>query len=826
MRRPATRLGPEPLSAEALYRRCDPETLPFATTAELGDFDLAVGQSRATEALELAARIPSEGFNLFVLGPPGSHRHRIAREFLEREAARRERPADWCYLNNFAEPRKPVALSLPPGRGAALRDEMSRLVERLRAAIPAAFESEHYANGVAEIDQELEDRNRSALEALRQEATASSLSLVRTPHGFAIAPVRDGQILADEAFEKLPEEAKRRTTEAIERMSEKLRKHIETLPKWQLERTERVKELDREVTERAAGAPIDELAARYAPVPGVARYLEALREDVLANARFFRAGEEALAAQPYAGAAPAPWTRYAVNLVVDRSDDGGAPVVYENNPSLPNLLGRIEHVAQFGALVTDYSMIRAGALHRANGGYLILDAERLLAEPLAWNALKRALFSKEIRIESVGQMLSLASTVSLEPEPIPLATKVVLIGERLTYYLLCELDSDFAALFKVAADFENRLDRTTETTERYARVIATLARRENLRPLTREAVARVIEHSARLIGDSEKLTTRLRDVADLLQEASFRADQQAAEVVDREHVQQAVDAQTRRIDRLRDEFQEEIERNDLLIDTGGETIGQVNALSVLTVGSFSFGQPTRITANVRMGDGQVIDIEREIELGGAIHSKGVLILSAYLGSRYAADMPLSVNASLVFEQSYGGVEGDSASVAETCALLSALGELPIRQSLAVTGSMNQHGAVQVIGGVNEKIEGFYDACARRGLTGEQGVLIPKDNVKHLMLRADIVAAVRAGRFRVYPITTIDEAVALLTGIPAGTRNTRGRYPKGTVNHRVEERLTDFAHKREQVSQTILQKARKGGGGKKKHEAEAMPRRKR
>ncbi len=821
MKRPATRPGPAPLAAEALYRHCDPQTLPFATTAEVGDFDLAVGQARVSEALELAARIPSEGFNLFVLGPPGSHRHRIARDFLEREAERRERPADWCYLNNFAEPRKPLALSLPPGRGAALRDDMSRLVEGLRAAIPAAFESEHYANSVAEIDQEFEDRHRNALEALQQEATAANLSLVRTPHGFAIAPVRDGQILADEAFEKLPDEDKKRTTEAIERMSDKLRRHIETLPKWQLERMERIKKLDREVTERAVGGPIDELRDKYADVPGVAEFLAALREDVLANARFFRASEEALAAPPYGGAPPAPWTRYAVNLVVDRSGDGGAPVVYENNPSLPNLLGRIEHVAQFGALVTDYSMIRAGALHRANGGFLILDAERLLTEPLAWNALKRALFSKEIHIESVGQLLSLVSTVSLEPEPIPLAAKIVLIGERLVYYLLCELDSDFAALFKVAADFENRIDRTAENTGLYARLIATLARHERLQPLTREAVARVIEHSARLIGDSEKLTTRLRNVADLLQEASFRASQQAAQVVDREHVQQAIDAQTRRVDRLRDEFQEEIERNDLLIDTTGETIGQVNGLSVLTVGSFSFGQPTRITANVRMGDGQVIDIEREIELGGAIHSKGVLILSAYLGSRYAADMPLSVNASLVFEQSYGGVEGDSASVAETCALLSALGELPIRQSLAITGSMNQHGQVQVIGGVNEKVEGFYNVCARRGLTGEQGVLIPKDNVKHLMLRADIVAAVEAGRFRVFPITTVDEAIALLSGLPAGLRNARGRYPKGSVNHRVEERLTEFAHKREEVSQTILQKARKGGGGKKKHEAEAM-----
>ncbi|HEU4618285.1 MAG TPA: ATP-binding protein [Gammaproteobacteria bacterium] len=794
--------------------------MPFETTAELDDYDLAVGQKRVVEALELAARIPYDGFNLFVLGPPGSHRHKIAEEFLRAEAARKQPPEDWCYLNNFADERKPIAVSLPPSRGRELREDMARLVERLRAAIPAAFQSERYANSTAEIDQELEDRHRAALEALQQEASRESLSLVRTPHGFAVAPVREGKVLADDAFEKLPEEEKKRTTEAIERLSDKLRRHIETLPKWQLERVDRIKALNREVTERAAAGPIEELEAKYAGFAEIASYLAALRLDVLANAQLFRAAEAVppgAAAQlpaPAAAGAPGPWSRYAVNLLVDHADENGAPVVYENNPSLPNLLGRIEHVAQLGALVTDYSLIRPGALHRANGGYLILDADRLLAEPLAWNALKRALFAKEIRIEEVGRMLSLISTVSLEPEPIPLDTKIALIGERLVYYLLCELDPDFGALFKVAADFENRIDRSRENTELYARLIATLARRERLLPLTRAAVARVIEQSARLIGDSEKLSSRLRDVVDLMQEAAFRAAQSKAQAIDRPHVQQAIDAQTERVDRVRDEFQEEIERNDLLIDTSGAVVGQVNGLSVLTIGSFSFGQPTRITANARMGDGEVVDIERETELGGAIHSKGVLILSAYLGSRYAPEVPLSMSASLVFEQSYGGVEGDSASVAESCALLSALAGLPIKQSLAVTGSMNQHGVVQVIGGVNEKIEGFFDACARRGLTGEHGVLIPKDNVKHLMLRDDVVEAVREGRFRVYPITTIDDAIALLTGVPAGVRNGRGRFPKGSVNQLVEARLTEFAHKREEVTQQILEKARRSARKKK------------
>ncbi len=472
--------------------------------------------------------------------------------------------------------------------------------------------------------------------------------------------------------------------------------------------------------------------------------------------------------------------------------DDGRPIVYENNPSIQNLVGRVEHEAQFGALTTNFTMILAGALHKANGGYLILDAERLLGEPLAWAALKRTLAAREVKIESLGQLLSLVSTVSLEPEPIPLDVKVIVIGERHVYYLLAEYDPEFAELFKVAADFENRLDRNDENVYLYARLLGNLARRENLRPLTRAAVARTIEHSARLLGDAHKLTTRLRDVADIVREANFWAAEDAASAIDTGHVQTAIDAQVHRLDRLRSEIHEEIARGDILIDTDGARAGQVNGLSVLEVGHFSFGQPSRITANVRVGDGSIVDIERETELGGAIHSKGVLILSSYLRTRYAAETPLSMSASLVFEQNYGGIEGDSASVAETCALLSAVSGVPIKQSLAVTGSVNQHGRVQVIGGVNEKIEGFFDVCNARGLTGMQGVLIPRENVQHLMLRHDVVAAVAAGRFSIYPITTVDEAIALLTGVAAGERDAAERFPPESINGLVEHRLKRLA----------------------------------
>jgi lon-related putative ATP-dependent protease len=782
--------GPGALSPEALYRVCE-VSLSFATTAELPDLDQAIGQSRALAALEFGVRMRSHGYNLFVLGRSGSQRRLTAEAFLRADAAQRGVPAEWCYINNFIEERKPLAVQLPAGRGAQLRRDMTNLVEELGIAIPAAFESEHYRNSFAEINQDLEERHRVALEALTEEARRQDLSLMPTPHGFALAPLRNGELLADEEFEKLPAEEREATRERMQQMTEKLRQHIEQLPRWRKEQRERIVALNREVMKMATGQLIEQLKSRYLDLPNVLRYLDSVGEDVLQNARSFV--PEDAAPLPMPGMRDRrPLMRYEVNLLVDRSDQKGAPIVYESNPSVQNLLGRVDHVAEFGALLTNFTMIRPGALHRANGGYLILDADRLLMEPLAWRALKRTLFEREIRIESLGELLSVVSTVSLEPQTIPLDVKIILIGERQIYYLLCELDPDFAQLFKVAADFENSIERTPENTALYARLIATLARRDALLPLDRGAVARVIEHGARVLGDAAKLTTRLRDVGDLLREANYWAQQEGVTSTSCRHVQAAIDAQVQRLDRLRDEAQEGIARNVHLIDTSGAVVGQVNGLTVSMLGSFSFGAPARITANVRLGHGEIVDIERETELGGPIHSKGVLILSSYLAARYAADTPLSLRASLVFEQSYGGVEGDSASVAETCALLSALADVPIRQSLAVTGSVNQHGRVQVIGGVNEKIEGFFDVCKSRGLDGSHAVLIPAENVQHLMLRDDVVAAVRAGKFNVYPISSIDDAIALLTGEPAGQRDASGAYPKDSVNHGVEQRLQALA----------------------------------
>jgi lon-related putative ATP-dependent protease len=551
----------------------------------------------------------------------------------------------------------------------------------------------------------------------------------------------------------------------------------------------------------AVGHLIDDLRKKYIDLAEVVDFFERIQKDVINNVDEFLAPPEnpltemLSSIMPQISRGPKFFRRYQINVIVDHSCNDGAPVIYENHPTCQNLLGRVEYMAHMGALSTDFNLIRPGALHRANGGYLILDAYKLLQAPYAWEALKRSLRSSQIRIESLEEMLSLVSTVSLKPQPVPLNVKVVLIGERLIYYLLSQYDSEFGELFKVAADFEERMDRNGDTCLLYARMIGTIARQDALLPFDRGAVGRVIEQSSRLAGDAQKVLSHRRTLVDLLHEADYWARQGGEKVVTSGAVQRAIDAQIHRADRLRDRLLDEFLEGTILVDTEGERVGQVNGLSVVPLAGFSFGHPSRITARIRLGKGEVIDIEREVELSGPIHSKGVLILSGFLGARYAPDHPLSLSASLVFEQSYGAVEGDSASSAELYALLSALSGLPIRQSLAVTGSVNQHGRIQAIGGVNEKIEGFFDLCKRRGRLNGQGVLIPRSNVRHLMLRSDVVDAVQAGTFHIYAVETIDEGIEILTGVPAGERDRSGKFPSGTVNQLVEARLVDLAEKR-------------------------------
>jgi lon-related putative ATP-dependent protease len=791
----------KPLDAAVLCQRCDPTQFTFETTADLEDLTGIIGQTRAVEAVRFGIGIRREGFNLFALGPEGIGKYSVVRQSLERRAAEQSPPSDWCYVNNFTDAHKPRALRLPAGGGSKLRRDMERLVEELRTAIPTTFESENYRTRRQDIEEEFRERQEKALTEIQRQAQERGLALIRTPMGMAFAPTRGGQVISPEEFQKLPLLEQERVQADVTVLQEQLQKSLTQMPQWDRERRAKVKELNQEVGMFAVGHLIEELRRTYIDLPEVLAYLQSVQQDVMDNLDEFRGVTETPPAAPAEASPPrlpigaSFLRRYQVNVIVDHSGATGAPVIYEDHPTVQNLLGRIEHMAQMGALVTDFTLIKAGAVHRANGGYLILDARKVLLQPFAWEELKRAMRSQEVRTEALGQMLSMISTVSLEPEPIPVDVKVILLGERLLYFTLYQLDPDFGELFKVAADFEEQMDRTADNHLLYARMIGTIVRQEGLRPLDRGGVARVIEHSARLAGDAEKLSTHVRSVADLLREADYWAGEAQHSVVEAADVQRAIDAQIRRVDRVRERIQEEIQRGTILIDTQGATVGQVNGLSVFTLGQFAFGRPSRITARVRLGRGEVVDIEREVTLGGPIHSKGVLILSAYLGARYVTDRPLSLSASLVFEQSYSGVEGDSASSAELYTLLSALADLPVQQGLAVTGSVNQRGQVQAIGGVNEKIEGFFDICRAQGLTGEQGVLIPASNVKHLMLRHDVVEAVAAGQFHVYPLETIDQGIELLTGVPAGERDDTGEFPAGSVNQRVEARLVALAEKR-------------------------------
>jgi len=783
------------LKASDLYHSCDTKQLRFKTTARLKALSEVIGQERAVEAVRFGVGIQRDGYNLYALGPNGIGKYSLVRRYVEEKAKSKDIPSDWCYVNNFQQPYKPNALELPPGMGQELSIEMEQLIDDLRAAIPAVFESEEYRTRSQVVEEELTERKERTIAKIQKAARAKGISLIRTPTGITLAPIRGDEVISIEEFKRLPKKERKRIKEDTEILQERLHKAFHEEPQREKEARDKITILNHEMAAYAAGNLIDTLRKKYHDLTAVIDYLNDVEADVVEHFRIFLRPEgekPSFIEAQLTGAEQTSDTRYRVNAMVIRDTNGGAPVVYEDNPSYLNLIGRVEHSAYMGTLETDFTMIRAGALHQANGGYLILDALKVLMQPFAWEGLKRALQSNEIRMESLGQMTSLVSTVSLEPEPIPLQVKLVLLGDRRIYYLLSYLDPEFSELFKVAVDFDDRMDRNPASQKLYARLIATMVHNEKLLEFDSAAVARVIEHSARMVSDADKLSTHMRSLMDLLRESDHWAREDEHKIVGREDVQQAINAAEHRADRIRDRVQEEIERGTLFIDTTGNKVGQVNGLSVIKLGNFSFGLPSRITARVRIGGSKVIDIEREVKLGGAIHSKGVMILSGYLGSHYMLDHPLSLTASLVFEQSYSEVEGDSASSAELYALISALSDIPVKQSLAVTGSVNQHGEIQPIGGVNEKIEGFFDVCSKRGLDGTQGVIIPASNRKHLMLRDDVCKAVEKGKFAVYSVETIDDGIELLTGMTAGQRDESGKFPEDSINSGVEAKLTEFS----------------------------------
>jgi predicted ATP-dependent protease len=763
------------LSPAQLRRQADAAALGFTSTAELEPARGRLGQVRAEQALDFAMGMRFEGYNLYALGAPQIGMHDFVRERLEALAAQRRAPDDWCYLNNFDDRSSPRICRLPQGIGRRFKHDIARFIVQVRTALPAALTSEEYRHASEDLGQRLQNRQMTDTSELQLQAEGLGLTLLPTPNGFAFAPMIDGRVMEQTEFAALDESRRREIGEAIEQMNQRLIERIREYPRYQEELVREQRELTRTTTRRVLTTLAAKLRSRYQIYPPAIGFIVAVETDLLENIErivLLERGEPGTSGLPSPAGSMAAnaaadqfFKQYEVNQIVDNAELEGAPVIYESNPSLDNLMGKLEHRFEYGMPVTDVNLIRAGALHRANGGYLLLDAERLLQKPFAWEALKRALADRCVRVESISQLLNMAYSVSLDPDPVPLDVKVILFGDRHTYHLLRQYDADFDALFKIVGDFDDYVTWDDEHQQEYAALIARLVRDSGLRHLNAAGVASALEQSSRLVEDRRRLTARVKDLEDILREADRLADLDGADLIDGRHIDAVIIGRAHRVDRLRELVHESITRGVTLVDTEGSRIGQINGLSVVSIGKLSFGQPARITATARLGHGALIDIEREAKLAGSIHSKAVMIVSNFIGARYAKEHPLSLHASLVFEQSYGGIEGDSASIAEVCALISAIIDRPLRQDIAVTGSMNQHGVAQAIGGVNQKIEGFFDVCRMRGPTGSHGVLIPASNVDNLMLRRDLVDAVAAGTFHVYTMSCVDDAMAILFSAP-------------------------------------------------------------
>lgn len=770
------------LQASDLYHHCTPEQWTFSSTADLKATNEVIGQQRALNAIEFGSHIDADGYNLFVMGPAGVGKYTLTRRYLEQHVEHLPTAKDWAYLNNFTDSQRPYAVSLPAGQGKQLRQDIEDVIDDLKDELPQAFDDEYYRGRLRSLDEATRKHRVRLFGVLQKEADRKGVVLLRLQDGhYAFAAQHNGEAMTSEEFEQLPAAQQEETENAIADLHEELQHTLLELREWERNNAKQLQALNDEVALEVISKQVNKLKHAYPNSSKLQHYFDEMLKDICSNLDAFLKDEQS---------AEDGTTdinihkRYQINLVVDNSQNHGAPIVYENLPNHQSLLGCIENMAMMGALVTDFSLIKAGALHKANGGFLIIDAEQLLMQPYGWEGLKRALKSREVRFDALEQIYSLVATVSLDPEPIPLELKVVLLGDRELYYLLYDMDPEFAGLFKVVADFEDEMQRSIENDVLFAQMMASTIEKYKLIDFDKHAVARVIEHSARTIEDSQKISLHMGSMADLLREASFMAKQEKSQLVSRDNVQSAIKLREQRLDRLRSQIYQQIERNIIDISTSGAVIGQINALSVLGIGGFSFGQPSRVTVSARYGDDNIIDIEREVDLGGDIHSKGVLILSGYLGRTYASDNPLSMSASIVFEQNYGEVDGDSATVAELCALLSSIANIPMKQSIAITGSMNQMGQVQAIGGVNEKIEGFFDICRLAELTGEQGVIIPATNVQHLMLRDDVIQAVEDGKFHIYGISHVNQALALLSGIDAGEYDEESGFSENTFNAQV------------------------------------------
>ena len=790
------------LKSNQLYTKCDPKKFKFSSTAELEERLSALGQDRALSAVEIGINIQSKGYNLFCLGPEGTGKTSLVKRVLVEEAKKRPTPDDWAYVYNFDEPYKPQAVNFPAGTAAEFAKDIDKLIETLSVSIPAILESDEYKAGQSIIHEKFKQHKEEYIKILQKKAKGKSVSLLHMPVGLVVAPVKNGEVLRPEAFDELPESEKKQLLEDLNQMQEEIENTAQDLPQWEDKQRKETNDLREKFLKIAVKNPIDELHAKYKGHKQANDFLKKIQKHIITNIDEFMPssenncgggeGDDALSALFSRMKQPEEdkYAKFKVNVIVKNEPDSGAPIIHLDHPTQGNLVGRVERIQQYGALLTDFSLIKSGALHQANGGFLLIDARKLLLQPYAWDSLKRALASKTVKIEAPSEETTF-TTISLDPEPIPLQVKVILTGDEELYEVLSERDPDFSDFFKVEADFGVLMDRTPENEVEYAKLIGSLSKKKKLRSLNKQAVAKVIEYSSRLAEDSEKLTAHIASIGDLLREADYWARKSKANQIGKNHIEQAIDAQIYRSDRIKQAMLEQIDKGTILMDVEGSRVGQINGLVVYNFSRTSFGKPARITTQVRIGKGEFINIEREVEMSGPIHTKGVLILSSLLANRFAKDRPLSLSASIVFEQSYGGVDGDSASSTEYYCMLSAIANLPIKQNIAVTGSINQFGEVQPIGGVNEKIEGFFDVCRHRGLTGDQGVIIPRTNVKDLMLREDVLNAVDEGKFHIYAVDNVDDGIEILTGIKAGKPDKHGNYPKGTVNYAVRQGLEYF-----------------------------------
>lgn len=787
----------EPLSADQLFSACDLSAWDFQSSDDLDNIELGLGQKRALEAIGFALDMPHNGYHLYVSGPQGVGKSQLVESLIKRQLGHESAPDDWCYVNNFQQSNKPILLRLPAGKGKQLQKAMLKLIEDLLDAIPETFKGEGYQSALREINDELQATEESLFDALAEEAKKEDILLLPTPKGYTMGPAHDGQIYGPEEFNRLTEEEQEAIKVTVEKYNAKLKDILEKLPQLKAEAHQKVKDLNTWFTLFSVQPFFDILKEKWQEHPRVLQYLETARENIVDNIGvFLRPDQDNTNIANNKFVHEAEYIPYHVNIVVDNEGHEHAPVVVEDNPSHSNLFGQIEYLSFQNSMITNFTLMQAGSLHRANGGYLILDARKVISKPFVWDTLKRVLLSNEAGIEKIDHLYNISSGVSLKPDKMPLNIKVILIGDAYIQHVLKAHDPEFHALFKITADMSENLTRDKDNTGEYAKLIAGKIRELQLKPFSREAIEKLIEFSARYQGDSEKLSLNLEAIADVMREANYYSLQEGSPkpVVDSDCIARALSQREFRYSKYSEQFKESIVRGDLLFNSEGEHVGEANALSVVQLGDAYVGRPTRISATARLGSGAVIDIERESDMAGSIHSKGVMILSAFLANRYAKDIPFALNATLVFEQSYGFVDGDSASAIELCTLLSAISDVPIKQNFAVTGSVDQNGRIQTIGAVNEKIEGFFDACSALGKVKGRAVIIPKANVKHLMLKTPVLDAVAAGEFAIYAVDQIDQMLELLTGMEAGCREQDGDFPSGSFNGRVQSSIINLSKK--------------------------------